>query len=526
MCDTFKNKRMFISCFGSALVFGLVAHAMGILDFTINHDSLREYYLSFATSIKLSAGRFLEPLLRIFMGEYITLTWLTGIVSLSAIGVSVFLISKMFSLEKTWQHILLGGICVTNISVTATIASYIHDFMGNCISLLCATAAAYFWTKIKNKFSFKAAVLSVLCMFVSLGLYQAYLAVTTTLVCIFCLKELLEGATAKSVIRSILRAVAIVAIATALYLACTYAIKLVFNLALKDNGVGALLGDGQSSGVNFLTRIVLGYGLFFLNFLLPNHTSSQAIFEPTALLIGALNLALIILSVCIVIRQIRLNKIKKPETLFIIGIIFSIPLCMSCVMIVSNVFHELLRYAFYLLYLLVLVVLNLLPSKPDRAKRDWRKIAAVSIIGFVILNNVQLANMAYTQKKLQQQATLSLMTRVIYSLEQFDGYEYGKSEVAFIGKYFDDDAGWENDALYFVAGMEHRSPITMPEALDNYFELVLQYPINFVDFTSEEIDEVKTTQEFKEMPEYPAEGSIKEINGIIIVKFNISESQK
>ena len=112
------------------------------------------------------------------------------------------------------------------------------------------------------------------------------------------------------------------------------------------------------------------------------------------------------------------------------------------------------------------------------------------------------------------------MTRIIHSLEQYDGYEYGKSNVAFIGKFFEENVGWENDALRVVAGMEYNVPFTMPEALDNYFELVLQYPINFA---SKGIGEIKSTQEFKDMPDYPAKGSIKEINGIIVVKLNESK---
>ena len=522
MHEAFENKRVIVNCLGAVFSLGLVAHAIGIIDFTINHDSLREYYLSFATSIKLSSGRFLEPLLRTIMGEYVTLTWLSGIVSLFAIGVSVTLVSNMFSLKKTWQHILLSGISVTNISITATIASYIHDFMGNSISLLFATATAYLWAKTRNKFSFKIAIVSIVCMFVSLGLYQAYLSVTTTLICIFCLKELLAGTEAKNVIFSILRAIVIVAIATTIYLLCTYAIKLIFDLSLKDNGVGALLGDGNLSSTKFMTRIVLGYGLVFLNFVLPNYANAQAVFEPTALFIGILNIVLIIIAGCIIIRNIRLKKIKRLETLLIIGIILSIPLCMSCVMIVSNVFHELLRYSFYLFYLLILVVFNFLPEKQDNSTLDWHKITVISIIGFIILNNIQLSNMAYTQKKLQQQAALSLMTRIIHSLEQYDNYEYGISNVAFIGEFFDENAGWENDALKIVSGMEYIVPFTMPEALDNYFDLVLQYPINLV---SEGIGNLKSTQEFKAMPDYPAKGSIKEINGIIVVKLNNSQPQ-
>lgn len=525
MLKTFEEKKTIRNCFGAVFCLGLAAHAMGMLDFTINYDSLREYYLSFATSIKLTTGRFLEPVLRAIMGEYVTLTWLTGIFSLLAISVSVFLMSKMFDLQKTWQHILLSGICVTNIAITATIASFIHDFMGDSIALMLATATAYLWTKLNDKFSFKIALASIACLFVSLGLYQAYLATTATLVCIFCVKELLEGAAAKRIIFSIARAIAIVAIAAALYLLCTYAIKIIFDLSLKSNGVGSLLGGGEIQSRDILTRIILGYGLVTLSFFLPNFASAQAVFEPTALLIGILNVALVIIAVCVVIRQIRLKKIKKAEIFLLIGIVLSMPICMSCVMIVSNVFHELLRYAFYLLYLLVLVVFDFSPKKQDGAKPYWCKFAAISIVGFIILNNIQLSNMAYTQKKMRQQATLSLMTRVIYSLEQYEGYEYEKSNVAFMGKYFNDDAGWENDVLYVVAGMEGTSSIVMPEALDNYFELVLQYPINFVAETSEEIQEIASTQEFANMPEYPADGSIKEINGIIVVKFNCSTPQ-
>ena len=370
----------------SVFILGLAAHATGFLDFTLSHDALQEYFFTYSLPIKIAAGRFMEPLLRLFMGEYVTLFWLSGTVSLLAIGVAVFVMAKMFSFNKIWQIVLLGGICVTNISITATVASYIHDLMGNAVGLLLAVCAAYEWTYLQNRFSWKYTVIGAVFVVLSLGFYQAYLATTITLMGIYCIRALLKGNTAKDTIAFGLRALPMLLLALALYIGIVLITSAVFNVSLRTSGgVGSIVESGHRGLINYVKSCVVGYVLTIVNFVLPNYAGAQAVYDLTALLIGGINVVLLAGAIYTAVRHIRREKIGKGEVVLLITLVLFLPVCMSCVMTVSGVYHELVWFAMYLFYLLLLVAFEFAPEK-ESGKRDWKKMVAICLVGLFFIN--------------------------------------------------------------------------------------------------------------------------------------------
>ncbi len=81
--------------------------------------------------------------------------------------------------------------------------------------------------------------------------------------------------------------------------------------------------------------------------------------------------------------------------------------------------------------------------------------------------NIQTANVVYTRKSLEQNAALSLMTRVLYRMEEREDYVPGETAVVFVGvsdQLQEQIPGFE--ATYDITGCEEASPIE--KALTSY----------------------------------------------------------
>lgn len=504
-------------CLISTLVLGLIAHGFGLLNLLLNHDSLWEFYWSVSRPVKIGSGRFLEPVLRYLMGEIVTLPWVTGLAGLLFAGLAVHFMSKMFSLNTVWENILLSGICITNVTITALISAYIHDFCGDMLALLLCTCAAYAWSKMKQGFSWKYTLLGTLCLGASFAFYQAYLSVMITLLCLDTIMELLKGARAKTVILHLLRAIPMGVTAVAGYFVCSTALRAIFHVT---PGEAYDMANISNNMLRFHEVFLSGYRYAVADLFRPNLGETliagpiHAVFQPTAVMICLLNGVLLISCAATVLAAWKKKAVKGPETVLILVLILLLPVCMMCVSIATSWLHHLVRYAVCLFYLLALLVFRYNREAAVLKRRSWHKPLLICALSLVIFSNIQIANTAYAKKSVEQQTTLSTMTRMLSRLEQYEDYSYGESEVAILGQI--SGIGLEVGAVDQLTGLSFSTQITDKDKLETYFDIVLQYPIDLCD--SEEDARIMETEAFRQMPAFPEKGCISTIDGIVVVK--------
>lgn len=496
-------------CILSALAFGLLAHGYGFLNFTINHDSLKEFYLSVTTPWKISLGRFMEPVLRGVMGEVMTLPWLTGMVGLAFAGLAVYLISKMFCLNTVWENLILSGICVTNVTVTALIASYLHDFCGDMLALLMAVCGAYAWHQMWDGFSWKKTLPGALALVAALGLYQSYLTVTITLMCISSILDLLEGTPAKKVIARLLRAIPMGLIAVAGYCVCVSLSMRLLDVTVIRDGYGMM--DIVKDPAQLLKQTAESYQLVAADLFRPNHGDAlQAVFDPVAGVICLVNGVLLIFTGAVVLRAFWKKQVKGWWLCLVL--LLAMPACMMCVSLLSPANHNLTRYAVVLFYLLVLLLFRFGAAH----RYQWKKLALIAMTGLVIFSNIQIANAAYVKKDLERQAAMSTMTRVLNRLEQYEDYRYNESTVAIIGQVDGYERSLETGSIENVIGLHYTSQITSRNKMEQYFDIVLQYPINLC--SGEQSAQIAQTEEFRQMGIFPERDCIATIDGVVVVR--------
>ena len=506
------NDRLLKQSFLYTYLLGLAAHAYCFLNLTISHDSLRAFYIA-AKWPKASLGR-------IFYSAYIALTrgkivvpWLIGALALFWISIAVYLIARMFRMERRVFVLLLAGICATNPSVYATAATYLHDLDANSFAILLAVIAVWLWNqameKKDNKGKFICLGIGTLILSIALGIYQSFISVAITLIMLLSLRNLLDGEKAAKVFLEGIFGIGMIVVTAMLYLLEVKIFTQYTGISILDNESYNGLGNlSQVFSGNVFGKILDTYGSFvsaFKNLILTS--------EPE-------NLVLIVQGVLILctaaIALFGLMKLAgMGKVLFAVLGVF-LPFGMNISSFLSNgMYHVLMQYAVWFVYLLALLFVWWIAKerKLPTVLKKWLGIIVLACISLTIVENLQTSNTIYVKKNLELQSTLSYMTRVAERMEEEEAYIPGETPVVFIGEYAVGDSMTGFEKYEVITGVEYHSPITFYDTYKDYFRYVLGRPISL-----EDAGRFEEHEDVQEMPVFPKEGSIALVDGTLIVK--------
>ena len=502
-----KDRSIIKTSFLATFILGIIAHAFGIFQISPVHDTLWEFTNTWEH--KISLGRFLAPLIRTIMGETIILPVISAVVSLLCIFLSVVFVCKMFHITHPIYISLIAGISVTNLTVTSLLAAFTHDLAGDMIALLLSVLAVYLLTINSNGVS--KAIIPVILTILSLSIYQAYFAVSVTLVFIYSVYKLLNGDMCNKVFRIWLRSIIVLAISAIIYACITYLITSVSGITQSYNAYNSVFKALDIKSI-FL-RIPRGIWMVIRVLFLPN--SAYAVKANSiwgGYLVMFINVTLLFTSAFLLIKGYINKKLSTSQAVFTATLLILTPLAMSCIFLLLGVAYILLAFPCWYFYLLVLVIFFWAKENQIVQKSNFSSFFIVAL-SVIILLNIQLSNTVYTSKKLEKDGTLSTMTRVVSAIEAQDGYEYGKTPVAIVGIYYKTLTGVpDTDPINQIDGMHFNGPISYYACYPNYFRVVLQYDINLCGLSDQQMEFAKG------MPIFPAKDSVCTIDGIIVVK--------
>ena len=506
------NKKLIIYAFVSTVVLGLFAHAVGLFNISPVHDALWEFSNSWQH--KVSIGRFLAPFVRTLMGETIILPWLTGFVAIFFIALSVYFVCKMFEIKNFFYILIISGICVTNLTVTSLLAAFTHDFAGDMIALSISVYAAYNLTKHIGKLKIKNVLISAICSFVSLAIYQAYFAVTVTLLFIFSISKILNEGNIKVILKFLLLSISVLVVVAIVYAIFVYVISLFFSVSVDGsyNSITQALNIGA-----IFSRIPRGIFMVIRVLFLPNNEYAvKATSEWGGYLICLINIFLLLISAYCLIKGYVKKEVAKYCAPSLICLLILLPLAMSCIYLLFGTAYILLAFPCWYYYLLVIQIVDW-AQKKHIFKIRKASIISLSLILIIVFSNVQVANAVYTKKELEKQATLVFMTRVLKKIEEQENYVYNETPIAIVGEFYKtipEIAGTEE--VNHVDGVQFKTPLSYSATLYNYFDVVLQYKANMCDGST--LTKLRKMEEVKNMPIFPNKDSVRIIDGIIVVK--------
>lgn len=502
-----REKNRLCTIFLATLVWGLAAHGYALLNFTVSHDSMNEfwiyqqisYYSGTAAQWKIALGRFLSPVYQLlFRGETVT-PWFGGMLALLWIALAVWGTACLFGIRERWLLIFTSGIFTVNLSVTALTASYLHDLDADMFAVLAAVCAVLLWKQGGWRQLFAIPMLVI-----TLGIYQSMLSVYISFVIFLCILHLAQNSNAKSVFLDGLRAIGIMASAGIMYLLLSKAACALCGLTLtqQENGLVNML-DGSM-------------GLFGL--LLGTFTSWLSLFATDPPRINSVfNLLLFFSALMLVVDILRSKDIPIPNKLLILLLGLLLPFGANVSAFLNNgEVHLLMLYAAWFLYLLILLLCRRVSQKKPKT------LLLCGLLVFLILfSNIRFANELYTRKDQERQATLSLMTRVCTRMEQTEGYIPGETEVAILGTpVVQQQPGYSQ--TYEITGALFPTPITTEDFYGAYFSNILQTPIRLCDAQRRE----ELAAEAEALPAFPDQNCIAWIDGTLVLKLSRTIDRK
>ena len=526
------NRKTFLICLIATFIWGLIAHAYGYFSGAFSHDSLNEFNAAvFGNDWKIQLGRVLVPLFRTIFSGVLTMPWLIGLLSLLFIGLSVFLTTKIFKVQSKIVIIVIAGVFTANNTVTSTTATYINDLDSNMMALLLSVLAVWLWLKLKWGF-----LIGIIPVAFSMGLYQGYVSMTITLVMIYLILELLNSEDFKTVLIKGLKAIVMIIGGGVLYI-------ILIKVVTSVTGVALLSGNYNSVDI-FTTYSLSDY---IYNAYSTWISSIYDLLVPTSFypknLIIIINIFIILIGAYFAVR--KWVHIKWKEKILTAILIFLLPIGMNIAAVLSGISDEvIMQYAIWMTYLFVILLVvpslketgrSLIFKKKDedqqsvskeRAKiniRSGLSVISVCLICVILYSNVQVANAAYLKKDMEATATLSLFTRIVYEMEEVDGYVCGETPVVFAGDASAQiDETEEFESISVMTGMERKSSAS-PESsyYQAYFDYVLMDSAVMAD--EDTWDEIIASDFVADMPCYPETGSIQLVDGVLVVKLSESD---
>lgn len=496
--DLQKLKFIFFCVFS----FGLVAHGFCYFNGNFSHDSLFSIYEE-SPDVNIAVGRFLRPVYRMLRGNF-ALPVFNGFFSLFYLALAIYLLADILEIQRKSFLALTCGLLSVNSAISLMNATYFHDSDAYMLSLLLALAGVWATQRLRHGFLW--------CLplyFCSLGIYQAYINVAIYLFLILALVGLLKGEKVKQVYLDTLKKLLLIAAAMVLYFIGTRLAQLIVGISDSDlyNSVSNVADFSLSSiPKRFYSCLLADY----VWLLLPSGHSPWVV--------RIVNVLMLLTGLYLAISLIRTRHLSKASVFGILGVLVVMPFGMNAITLISDMYHALTLYALYLSYIMVLVLAELYTAAEKPAAR-WSRVFSGILAGILIFDGCLFSNESYLKKELESSATLSVFTRIASRMETTPGFVPGQTRIAFVGMLLDGPLANQHPGFsYTSTGMVHCFSVSYHDTYETYMNYFLGYPVDCLD--SAEIIEYEHMEEVMEMTIFPAQGSVRMVGDVMVVKLS------
>lgn len=520
-----QKKEKYRFCVNISLLICFVAHGYRYVNSILGHDALSSL-VQHDIYWQRSLGRFAQIAVLAFRGD-IAVSWIPAVLFAIFMTSSVVLVVRMFDVNSKIVIALIAGVMICNMTVTSANAGFYPWIDIYAIALFLSILGLSLCLTEKAPYS----LLGILCLVLSLGLYQAYICVAFALGIVVISEAFLNENNTKKVAKKMLRLIESLLIAGVLYFIAMKGVLLIHHVNPAESYNSLKLMDDYSD-TNILRLLIASYEKYVYEINNVGTFSSiyLSAFSISSVWLLAIRIANAITVFILFAKTIYLffkKSVKMWRLLVYLLCIAVFPLASNFVFVLSKgMEHSLMIYSFNMIYVWSLVVIDgfisgRITGAEEKDGNRFRKIFRIfSIVGTILLtiivwNNVVFSNQVYYKLDLQQRATLSMVTRLADDIEKQPGYEQGVTQVALVGTFSNSEYIKENDAFarLDILGTDNTS-LSYGGLERQYFEYVLNRNVNWVDPDSSIIDSSK------DMPVWPQNGSINYDNEVMVVKIS------
>lgn len=498
-----KLTDQFKIAFISAIVFGFIAHIYMFTNKLPNFDDIA-YMNKFGTTFRY--GRWFLWVLgaTAYHLEFVfSLPWMNGLLTLLTLAVSAGIIAELLGLKTKVANGLLGAALIVFPSWTTTFF-YMFTAPYYGFAVLLAVLSVYFVVRHK-----RGIILSSVLLACSLGIYQAYLPFTATLYVVLLFAMLYEHYNYAEILKRSLYYLFSLATGVICYF-------ILMRLSLLLTGQELTVYKGISSmGKMSLARIPelmhIIWNNFFGIFLNNNLEISYNLITKGMYL--SLFIICGVLIATLIIKNIKDKAYLKGIEVIVLTLVFIVAINSIYIMCEEGIYSIMYySYAFLLIFPLVLI---------DRTI-EWKEsglTVGVEYIGMLILcvgvfSYCHFANAQYLSLHLSYEQSYSFCNTLITQIKSTEGYK-DDMPVVLAGEKFVDDSLYHNEVMsaYAISGKD--DALIDAYSRHEFFWFYCGFDARFM--TVGELSDA-AQMEIDKMPNYPNEGSIKIIDGVIVVK--------
>lgn len=493
-----KIKKEYRIAFVAAFLMGLLIHMPVILSDIPNHDGLGSMHFD---QNMITSGRWFLTVACGF-SSYFTIPWIIGLLGLLFLAFAAAALTALLEIEDKLSIVAVSGLLVSFPALASTF-SYVFTMDGYMMALLLAVLSVLCTKKWKWGF-----IPGAFCLAFSMGIYQSYLPFAILLCYYQVLMIFMEQDKFKEKLKKSLKYLYMGVLGVVLYYVILQALLLIQGKVLASyQGI-----DGMSSGFD-LSSIAHMYR-DFLSFTLKGNVIYNNVFS-----FGACGILLVVVMVVLVKLCIRRKWWKRFGFYVIIamsGVI--LPLATNVILLISPqvTYHLLMRYQ-WVVYLILAVafVQRFADERQAGILAQWGALLATVVLVF---NYAVTDNIGYSNLEKRYEKTYAYCARLLDRIEQTEGYYQG-IPIAMVGVVGYNPYPVTDITMDVTAELTGLNGDTLLYTGENYEVFMRNYlgaSLNIM--TPEEMGDIYFSQEYIEMESFPAESSVKVVDGVMYVK--------
>lgn len=491
----------------SSMIFTFITHFYYFTKRLGNEDDLN--YLLFSDSA-LTSGRWSDGT---FFSTSLMSPAIKFLLVIIILSICSVLICDIFKI-KSKKSMILIPLIISTFPTLALSFSYLFMIEVYLISLLLSILAI--WITIKYKYGF---ILGSICIAISLGHYQSYIACSVSLVIIYLLQQIIKKEKTKELLYNISRLFIMGIIGVLLYFIILNIFLKYFNLILSDYKGANSMGIPP---INEWPKQIIRTYRHFIGYFIGLSYYKVSLFE-TLSRVSLIGLSFIYLIIKIIKEKVYKNKIN---IIIFIVLLLTLPLTFNIVdfMAYKAELSSLQIFNFSLLYILCIIIIDSLKEK--------KLITNIIIILLIIIGylNFISTNTYYYKVEEYYSYTEKLNNRLLTRIESTKEFNYdmpvmfvGNINNNFYNKLYEYPA--LNDTLTFDQSLWGGKYIGYTDLYTfkndkKIFKMIEnQFGVTLVRANDEQRNIVLSHKDYKNIGAYPEHDSIKIIEGILVVNF-------
>ena len=511
---TKTDKQTFIASL-TCSAFGYLYFAFNIIQ---NHDAIEFLYWDWTTKRTYTQGRWVEWLLYSISGGLLT-PWLSILIAIIALALCTVLIIRIFDVKDIISIIAISACFSLN---PFMISSFIYTFMIDdfMIGLLFGILGVY----LVNCHKVWGLVAGSILVSISMARYQAFVCVIVAILTIRLLQVLVQGYTSNmNIIRLIIKYAIHVVGSMVLYLLINRLVLLLTNTNMSEYRNLDTMGQ---IGISQLIGGIRPAYHAFINY-----------FEVTRILGGEIAyIAMIFILLFVLISSLGLLIYRKNKSLLqillVVIILFSLPILLNTIFFTgAGNIHLLMQHSLCFLLVCGVVLcreLNIDGIKNLKPKfmQICTKMVVICAI-FIAFRWGVIANETATVLEMQNRNMYALCIRIVDRIEQYPDFDIRTTPVAIIIGYMEDkNSNYPVTKPYFAKYQQLTGIFARDYAYIGHPKRTHDYIRDHIGFNyinkDYDLNAITTSEEYQEIPTFPAKESLAIIDGVLVVKVSTS----